>query len=167
MGMVEYKSVPSYPRYVAGSDGSLIGPSGKTLAGSLDGDGYRQVLVYRKGMSRVCRKVHVLVCEAYHGLRPSPKHQVAHANGDKSDNRPENLRWVTARENIADKIKHGTVTRTVGQINGQAKLTEKQVSEIRSRWWCQGVTQRQLAEEYGVKQPTISNIISRRTWGHC
>lgn len=164
--MVEYRPVPSYPRYQAGADGSLIGPSGKILSGGLDTDGYRQVLIYRTGMSRVCRKIHGLICEAFHGPRPSPKHHAAHIDGDKLNNSASNLRWSTAKENIADKLTHGTVTRTLGEINGQAKLTAGQVSEIRSRYWCQQLTQRELAEEYGVKQPTISNIISRRTWSH-
>lgn len=42
---------------------------------------------------------HILVCTAFHGPRPTPKHQVDHINRDKWDNRPENLRWVTCHEN--------------------------------------------------------------------
>lgn len=160
--------MPSYPRYLAGSDGTIIGPSGKRLVPYRASPGYLQVLVYRKGMSRVTRRVHALVCEAFHGLRPSPRHQTAHWNGNPEDNRPENLRWATAQENIADKIRHGRVSRTSGEINGQVKLTASQVNEIRARWGQagRGVSQRALAREYGVSQPTISNIISRTTWRH-
>lgn len=38
--------------------------------------------------------VHPLVCRAFHGERPGPKHVVSRMNGDKTDNRPENLRWA-------------------------------------------------------------------------
>lgn len=49
---------------------------------------------------------HILVCTAFHGPRPSPKHQVDHINRNKWDNRPENLRWVTCRENHLNTNRH-------------------------------------------------------------
>ena len=49
---------------------------------------------------------HILVCTAFHGPRPSPRHQVDHINRDRFDNRPENLRWVTPRENSMNSITH-------------------------------------------------------------
>lgn len=48
--------------------------------------------------------VHILVCTAFHGPRPSPRHQVDHINRDRWDNRPENLRWVTPHENYLNSI---------------------------------------------------------------
>lgn len=49
---------------------------------------------------------HILVCTAFHGPRPSPRHQVDHINRDRWDNRPENLRWVTPHENQMNSIQH-------------------------------------------------------------
>ena len=49
---------------------------------------------------------HILVCTAFHGPRPSPRHQVDHINRDRFDNRPENLRWVTPHENCMNSIRH-------------------------------------------------------------
>jgi hypothetical protein len=165
---IEYRVVPSYPRYQAGSDGSIIGPSGRKLSQCTIPGGYKQVLVYTLGAPRATRRVHTLICEAFHGPRPSQRHWVAHWDGDPANNVPSNLRWSTPAENIADKIRHGRVTRTVGEINGQVKLTAAQVSEIRGRWGQtgQGESQKALAAEYGVAQPTISNIITRKTWAH-
>lgn len=45
-------------------------------------------------------KVHRLVCEAFHGPPPSPSHIVIHLNEDGIDNRSENLRWGTQKENL-------------------------------------------------------------------
>lgn len=46
--------------------------------------------------------VHILVCTAYHGPKPSARHIVARNNRDRKDNRPENLRWDTKhRANLA------------------------------------------------------------------
>lgn len=44
-------------------------------------------------------KIHRAVCEAFHGPAPSPKHIVLHVNEDGTDNRPENLKWGTRKEN--------------------------------------------------------------------
>ena len=57
--------------------------------------------------SRKIAKVHRLVLEAFVGPNP-PGLECCHNNGDPSDNRVENLRWGTHRENMRDKIKHGT-----------------------------------------------------------
>ena len=59
----------------------------------------------RSGESKTCR-VHRLVLEAFVG--PCPPGMVAcHANDDASDNRLENLRWDTPRENNLDKVRNG------------------------------------------------------------
>lgn len=169
MSDVEYRAVPWCDRYQVGSDGSVIGPSGRKLALGTHPQGYKQVLIYPAGGGkRVSRLVHGLVCEAFHGPRPSPAHQVAHWDGNPTNNTATNLRWATAAENIGDKIRHGRVTRTSGEISGTSKLTATQVNEIRGRWGQlgQGEDQKVMAREYGVSQPTISNIITRKTWSH-
>ena len=45
-------------------------------------------------------KVHRLVCEAFHGEAPDGKNIVLHLNEDATDNRAENLRWGTQKENL-------------------------------------------------------------------
>ena len=45
-------------------------------------------------------KIHRAVCEAFHGAPPSESSVVIHVNEDAHDNRPENLRWGTQRENL-------------------------------------------------------------------
>lgn len=60
---------------------------------------------------------------------------------------------------------------TRGEKNGMAQLTEKQVSEIKSKYipyinCSKPSNRRQLALEYGVSEMIISNIIHGRTWRH-
>tara|TARA_R110002153_G_scaffold51838_2_gene145561 strand:+ start:998 stop:1471 length:474 start_codon:yes stop_codon:yes gene_type:complete len=45
-------------------------------------------------------KIHRLICEAFHGPAPEDKPIVLHLNEDGLDNRPENLRWGTQKENL-------------------------------------------------------------------
>lgn len=59
--------------------------------------GYPFVTIYKNGVCR-SRTVHRLVAEAFI-LNPEAKPQVNHINGCKSDNRVDNLEWVTASDN--------------------------------------------------------------------
>ena len=75
-----------------------------------DGAGYLSVnLCQRSRLKR--RRVHRLVCIAFHGPPPTPKHDAAHWDNDRANNRATNLRWATRKENHADKVRHGTMSR--------------------------------------------------------
>lgn len=45
-------------------------------------------------------KVHRLVCEAFHGPPPEGKTYVLHLDEDAHNNKPENLRWGSQKENL-------------------------------------------------------------------
>lgn len=45
-------------------------------------------------------KVHKAVCEAFHGPAPFERAVVIHLNENALDNRPENLKWGTQKENL-------------------------------------------------------------------
>lgn len=61
----------------------------------------------RNGRRRTVR-IHVLVCNAFHGPKPSTLHEVRHINGDLTDNRAANLAWGSHSDNMRDKVAHGT-----------------------------------------------------------
>lgn len=69
--------------------------------------GYPRVNLFVDGR-HIVRYVHPLVCEAFHGPKPTAKHQAAHYDGSKDNNAAENLRWATPWENSQDSIRHGT-----------------------------------------------------------
>lgn len=60
------------------------------------------IMVKRWGASprQQPRKVHQLVCEAFHGPKPFPKAVVIHIDENALNNRPENLKWGTQKENL-------------------------------------------------------------------
>jgi hypothetical protein len=122
--------------------------------------GYNIVALYKYGSGRNHR-VSRLVMAAFVG--PCPEGMVVcHNNGDRSDNRLENLRYDTPKNNTLDMREHGTAP--IGERHPQAKLTEDQVHEIRTRYAKGGVRQVDLAAEFGVTQSHISSIVLRDAW---
>jgi len=69
-----------------------------------DGLGYFFVHLYKNGKQHT-KKVHRIVAETFlHN--PKNKKQVDHINGERQDNRLENLRWVTHSENQKNACKY-------------------------------------------------------------
>ena len=101
--------------------------------------------------------------ETFVGRRPDGT-ECRHIDGNKLNNRLENLEWTTHKINELDKYKHGTIMR--GPKNGYAKLIEKDICKIRELWETGEYTQWRLANKFGVGQFCIWSIIHRRSWKH-
>lgn len=74
---------------------------------------------------------------------------------------PIHLSLGSQRDNVLDCV--AKKRHAFGERNGHARLTEKQVMEIRSRY-CGSVSK--LAREFGVSPATICDIGKRRSWRH-
>jgi DNA-directed RNA polymerase specialized sigma24 family protein len=73
--------------------------AGRVLKQQLDRDGY-----YTVEIAGNRRRVHRLVCEAFHGPPTTARPVTNHKNGQKVDNRFENLEWVSVSENTAHYV---------------------------------------------------------------
>jgi hypothetical protein len=72
--------------------------------------GYQYVSLCKNG-ERKNRFIHRLVAEAFIA-NPNNKEQVNHLDGDKANNRRDNLEWVTPSENIIHAHKIGRIKTT-------------------------------------------------------
>lgn len=172
---IEWRTIPAWPEYEASSEGSVrrVGKV-EPMKPHHSKRGYPVLGLWRNGEGHT-KAVHRLVCAAFHGSAPQPRMDVAHKNGDRLDNRPENLRWATRAENERDKLAHGRSN--IGSRNGQAILTEASAIEIRRRLATaprssgmgarirKGVAPA-LAKEYGVTVAAIRNIARGTHWRH-
>jgi len=160
-----WRSTPEInPYYVVSDLGRVRNvDTGKLLFGEVDRDGYRRVNLVVRG-HRLKRRVHRLVCEAFHGPPPEG-HEVAHLDGDKRHNAARNLAWVTRSENIKHQVVHGThqANPKRGADHPQAKLSAEQVAKIR-QLFAEGRSGRALAAQFGIGSSHCSKIIRGASW---
>lgn len=106
-----YKRIPD-SHHLISDDGRIFSMKGmgKELKLSTDRDGYR-VTSLKIGNVRKQYKIHRLVM-IYFGIG-EVKESVNHINGIKSDNRVENLDWVTHTENIRHAVENGLKPSTI------------------------------------------------------
>ena len=116
-----------------------------------------------KGRDRV-KKVHRLVMAAFVG--PARGLQVNHKDFDKTNNRLENLEYVTPRANIRHAVLGGRFPPQHGAHNPGSKLDDAKVREIRRLHATGRYRHRDLADMFGVSRPNISMIVNRRAWTH-
>lgn len=128
--------------------------------------GYRSVRLYStlKEQSWCNYTIHNLVLTAFVGLRPKG-YQANHIDGDKTNNRLDNLEWVTQSQNKRHSFRIGLESNK-GTLNPGAKLTDVIVLDCRRRYWNHTATARMLAREYGVGTSTMRDAINGKTWKH-
>ena len=95
--MEEWKIINRFPNYEAGSEGDIRNAKTKRVLKKQVGTrGYEKVTVYKDNKPHD-KRVHRLIAEAFYGEHDSL--DVDHINGNKLDNRVENLEWCTRKEN--------------------------------------------------------------------
>lgn len=114
-----------------------------------------------KARVRKCKLVHALVAAAFIGPRPTGL-TVNHKNAVRTDNRVENLEYLTQGDNMRHAASLGLIPR--GERCHFSSLTEAQVVSIRERMG--STTQANLAAEFTCSQATISDIKRRKSWKH-
>ena len=131
----------------------------KPIMGQHDnGIGYLQCKIKMNDGAARWLKVHRMVAAAF-VPNPEGKPEVNHIDGNKQNNRADNLEWVSHKDNVKHAYTaglHGYKTKA----SGTEKLTPEQIIEIRES----SKSQKELAAIYGVAQPSISLIKSRKIY---
>ena len=91
--------------------------TGLIIRGKVDHKGYLTVGLRRTGEPQRTAMIHRLVLMAFVGMCPEG-YQANHLDGDKGNNRVENLEWVTPSENMRHSYAIGIRKAMRGALNG-------------------------------------------------
>lgn len=150
-----WQAVPGIP-YEASSLGRIRRVGRTPQVGRLHTNGYIRASVSAGGTVRD-DYAHRLVCLAFHGQPSAPDHHADHINGNRADNRPSNLRWLSPSQNRALR------RFATGAAHSNAQLTESDVREIRELGFRRGQDS-ELAARFGVSRETIRDVRLRKVW---
>ena len=105
-----FKPVPGYEGLYSISDRGMLkthkrqGTDDRIITGFKDRTGYLRTTLMKDGVAQSFA-IHRIVCLTFLE-NPEGKRTVNHKNGDKTDNRLENLEWMTHSENHSHAYKH-------------------------------------------------------------
>ena len=104
-----YKTIKQFPNYIISNLGHVLNKkSGKLLSPVLDKDGYQVVVLSNNGKTTT-KKVHRLVAKAFN-KNPENKTIVDHIDNNRTNNKADNLRWVTSSQNNMNRSISNTNT---------------------------------------------------------
>jgi hypothetical protein len=151
--MEQWKDIPGFENYMVSDQGRVWSKRNEiVLKFGVNDRGY-----YRVTMSvsnkRVTYSVHQLVMLAFVGECPEG-HEVNHINGVKTDNRLENLEYVTRSENMLHAVNLQLV---------KSKLPQNKQNKIYKMYNSGKYSMRDLANIFEVSVATIFKVL-RRMW---
>lgn len=155
-------NIRSVDRYVERSDGRLVFCKGRVLS-TFQGTTCNYLSVQLSKHNTPSKHlVHRLIAKTFLGLRPDSDLEVNHIDGNRHNNRVDNLEIVSHQQNIDHSVATG-LKNDYGEKHAHAKLTNQQAADIRDMWK-RGVKQKDMAEMYGVHKQVICNIVNYKTY---
>ena len=121
--------------YLIGDDGFVYKDLGnnrglRKLKGMDISGGYKAVTLWKDGKPYQRWLVHRLVATAFIP-NPDNKPYVDHINGNKLDNRAENLRWATQKENCNNPSTKDNCANSLREVHSKALVFKKEGVEIK------------------------------------
>ncbi len=148
-------------RYEASNLGRIRYASSQRIAPCHMTSGYLRFGIVRNG-KHTTASVHRSVALAFLGPCPEGK-EVNHIDQDKTNNRIDNLEYITHAENVSKAYYKVLTNCPKGEDTYNSKLTQAQVDEIR-QMLAAGVSQRKIATRFGVSSVSICKINTGKTW---
>lgn len=163
-----WKSIRGYKRlYEVSNFGRIkslerkIHPEEAILKLFYNPNGYVYIILHKNGKGKNCR-VHRLVAKTFI-KNPYRKPEVNHIDTDKTNNKANNLEWLTKKEHLQHTLSHGLIGGPEkGEGHFNCKLTNKVVLAI----FESKEPSIDLSKKLWIPESTISGIRIGKTWGH-
>lgn len=155
------KEIQGYPNYEVSNYGKVYNKKtgSEIKTNYCEPTGYYNLSLCNNGL-RKTHMIHRIVLMTFIENKQN-KEQVNHINGDKSDNRLDNLEWATRSENQKHAIRLG-LRSAAGVKNSQAKLNDIIALEI----FNSNLKGRMIARQYNISVSTVSQIKNGKIWTH-
>ncbi len=179
---IEYRTIPGYGNYLAGSDGTIwsllrynvgkqkgtprLDAMGRSIWRKLQpirkkAKEYLQINLLSGGRgSGKAFPLHVLIGRTFLGPTPLGM-EICHDDGDPENNRATNLRHDTHQGNMSDKYRHGTIG--VGENASRHKYSQAQIDAVR-QMLASGSSCREAGEANGVNVHTVFRVRRNEHW---
>lgn len=157
----ETAMIPNHYGYMATQQGEIIGKRGKVLKGCVDRCGYKEVGFSENGKTKMYL-VHRLVLATFRPVRNMDELDVNHINGNKLDNRLDNLEWCTRSQNIRHSYDNG-LQKKVTNIHGSFRVLNETDFDVIRDLHHRGYLDKEIAKEIGCSRGLVSRKI--REWG--
>lgn len=156
---IVFKKVPGFSNLLANSNGEVFEKTRdgkivllKTMESGTSVGSYFVTPVKDDDGKNKIPGIHQLVCLAFHGEKPSSDSQydVNHIDGNKHNNKPDNLEWVTHSENMLHALQNGL-------RNDNIKVTAKNVKDGTVREFYSII---EFSRAWGTSRHLAKNLIS-------
>lgn len=138
---------------------------GRQIKSRVTPEGYVTVSLSKDGKWKT-RTIHRLLMLTFKPVENSRELEVNHIDGNRANNDLSNLEWLTHTDNMLHShyVLKSWSRMPHGERSSDHKLTEDQVRTIRALLAEGKMLQRDIAQQYGVSQAAISQILIRKTW---
>lgn len=161
----EFRKIKGNEDYEISNFGNLVSlkyNKRKYRKATLQKTGYLRVSLWKNGKNK-SEFIHRLVAVTYI-KNPKNKREVNHKDGIKIHNEEENLEWATRLENVRHAVDNDLQSKGIDIPT--SKLKENDVVLIREKYPKGKRTMKEIGEEYGVSESTISRVLLKKTWKH-
>jgi len=172
--MEEWRTIEEFPNYAVSDMGRVkrINKGRRTQVGKIisqrkNRGGYMYVTLCKDG-KRKSKTIHRLVLNAFIGKSDL---DCNHIDGDKTNNKLENLEYCTKSRNMIHAYENGLEISVKGEKHGRSKLKEDEVWLIKrilnsDLFRDKKITQDFISKMFKVNFGTISKIKKGTIWSH-
>jgi hypothetical protein len=170
MEIIQWKTIKGFSNYEASNTGLIRSldykRSGKVqiLKPAKSKDGYLKTMLKSDDSKYHSKPIHYFITLAFFGEREKGL-EVNHIDGNKDNNNIKNLEYCTHSKNCLHAIKNKLWEIKSGSKNGNSKITEQDVIDIRNYVANCGKRyygRKALAEKYNISEAHLKDIVNKR-----